>query len=180
MTANVTTISPPAPSPCSVRKPISSAMFWLSPPRSPTIVGSAVETIVWSSDASSRTSISATKIRRRRCWGWIGSSTTPGILPTFHNYCFVQLCERTMKPSSPDDTRQILEGLSAVTRQLARASGGPDEGPPMTSTQRLALFETAVGGPLRLSELAERMGITAPTASRAVDGLVELGLVERL
>jgi DNA-binding MarR family transcriptional regulator len=85
-----------------------------------------------------------------------------------------------MKPSSPDETRQILEGISAVTRQLARASGGPDEGPPMTSTQRLALFETAVGGPLRLSELAERMGITAPTASRAVDGLVELGLLERL
>ena len=85
-----------------------------------------------------------------------------------------------MKPSSPDETRQILEGVSAVTRQLARASGGPDEGPPMTSTQRLALFETAIGGPLRLSELAERMGITAPTTSRAVDGLVELGLVERL
>jgi DNA-binding MarR family transcriptional regulator len=37
-----------------------------------------------------------------------------------------------------------------------------------------------MGGPLRLSELAERMGITAPPASRAVDGLVELGLLERL
>jgi DNA-binding MarR family transcriptional regulator len=85
-----------------------------------------------------------------------------------------------MTAPSPDDTRQILEGLSAVTRRLARASGGPEDGPPMTSTQRLALFETAVGGPLRLSELAERMGITAPTASRAVDGLVELGLLERL
>jgi hypothetical protein len=36
------------------------------PPRSPTIVGSAVETIVWSSEASSRTSISAAKIRRTR------------------------------------------------------------------------------------------------------------------
>ena len=36
------------------------------PPRSPTIVGSAVETIVWSREASSRTSISAPKIRRRR------------------------------------------------------------------------------------------------------------------
>ena len=34
------------------------------PPRSPTIVGSAVETMVWSSDASSSTSISAPKIRR--------------------------------------------------------------------------------------------------------------------
>ena len=85
-----------------------------------------------------------------------------------------------MTPPAPNDTRQILEGLSAVTRLLARASGGPAEGPPMTSTQRLALFETAMGGPLRLSELAERMGITAPTASRAVDGLVELGLLERL
>jgi DNA-binding MarR family transcriptional regulator len=50
----------------------------------------------------------------------------------------------------------------------------------MTSTQRLALFETAIGGPLRLSDLAQRLGITAPTASRAVDGLVELGLLERL
>lgn len=84
-----------------------------------------------------------------------------------------------MTAPSPDATRHILEGLSAVTRQLARASGGPDGGPPMTSTQRLALFETAIGGPLRLSELAERMGITAPTASRAVDGLVDLGLLER-
>jgi DNA-binding MarR family transcriptional regulator len=85
-----------------------------------------------------------------------------------------------MTKPSPDDTRQILEALSALTRQLARASGGPDDGPPMTSTQRLALFETAISGPLRLSVLADRMGISAPTASRAVDGLVDLGLMERL
>jgi DNA-binding MarR family transcriptional regulator len=85
-----------------------------------------------------------------------------------------------MSRPSPDETRRILEALSALTRRLARASGGPDEGPPMTSTQRLALFETAAAGPLRLSDLADRMGITAPTASRAVDGLVELGLLERL
>jgi DNA-binding MarR family transcriptional regulator len=85
-----------------------------------------------------------------------------------------------MAQLSLNATRQILEALSAVTRQLARASGGPDDGPAMTSTQLLALFETVIGGPLRLSELAERMGITAPTASRAVDGLVDLGLLERL
>ena len=36
------------------------------PPSSPTIVGSAVDTIVWSSEASSITSISAPKIRRTR------------------------------------------------------------------------------------------------------------------
>src|SRR3546814_2752961 len=34
------------------------------PPNSPTIVGSAVDTIVWSSDASSITSMSAPKINR--------------------------------------------------------------------------------------------------------------------
>ena len=85
-----------------------------------------------------------------------------------------------MATPSPNDTRQILDGLSAVTRQLSRASGGPADGPPMTSTQRLALFETAIGGPMRLSDLAHRMGSTAPTASRAVDGLVDLGLLERL
>ena len=44
----------------------------MRPPRSPTIVGSAVETIVWSSDASRRTSISAAEdqpdpLRRLRC-----------------------------------------------------------------------------------------------------------------
>jgi DNA-binding MarR family transcriptional regulator len=83
------------------------------------------------------------------------------------------------KKISPAETRQILDALSTLTRQLSRATGGPDDGPAMTSTQRLALFETAVSGPLRLSELAERMGITAPTASRAVDGLVDLGLLLR-
>ncbi len=45
------------------------------PPRSPTIVGSAVETIVWSSDASSKTSINARKIRRTRGAGVLGAVT---------------------------------------------------------------------------------------------------------
>jgi DNA-binding MarR family transcriptional regulator len=84
-----------------------------------------------------------------------------------------------MTQTSPTETFQILEALSALTRELTRASGGPDDGPPMTSNQRLALFEVAVRGPVRLSELADRMGITAPTASRAVDALVEHGLLER-
>src|SRR3978361_1242959 len=84
-----------------------------------------------------------------------------------------------MSKSSPEATRQILAALSALTRRLARASGGPDEGPAMTATQRLAMFEAALSGPLRLSALAHRLGISAPTASRAVDGLVDLGLMER-
>jgi DNA-binding MarR family transcriptional regulator len=49
----------------------------------------------------------------------------------------------------------------------------------MTASQRLALFELVESGPLRLIDLAPRMGTSAPTASRAVDALAELGLVER-
>jgi DNA-binding MarR family transcriptional regulator len=88
--------------------------------------------------------------------------------------------EQLISRPSPDQTQRILEAFSALSRQLGRATGVPDEGPPMTSTQRFALFETGIAGPLRLTDLADRIGTTAPTASRAVDGLVELGLLERL
>jgi DNA-binding MarR family transcriptional regulator len=78
-----------------------------------------------------------------------------------------------------DPSAQILDELSRLIRQLSRLSGGPDEGPPLTATQRLALFELVDQGPLRLNDLAARMGTSAPTASRAVDALDELGLVDR-
>jgi DNA-binding MarR family transcriptional regulator len=74
---------------------------------------------------------------------------------------------------------RILDELSRLIRQLSRISGGLDDGPAMTARQRLALFELVESGPLRLIDLAQRMGTSAPTASRAVDALAELGLVER-
>jgi DNA-binding MarR family transcriptional regulator len=57
---------------------------------------------------------------------------------------------------------------------------GGDEGPALTGTQRLALFELKASDSLRLNELAERIVTSPPTASRAVDGLVALGFVERV
>ena len=78
-----------------------------------------------------------------------------------------------------DSGKHILDELSRLIRHLSRVSGGPDEGPPLTATQRLALFELVDQGPLRLNDLAARMGTSAPTASRAVDALDELGLVDR-
>ena len=78
-----------------------------------------------------------------------------------------------------DPTEQVLDELSRLIRQLSRLSGGPDDGPPLTATQRLALFELVDQGPLRLNDLAARMGASAPTASRAVDALDDLGLVDR-
>jgi DNA-binding MarR family transcriptional regulator len=83
-------------------------------------------------------------------------------------------------PSAGDETRHLLRALSRLIRELTRITGGPEDGPAMTNMQRLALFELALEGPRRLSDLASRMGTTASTASRAVDALVELELVERV
>ena len=83
-------------------------------------------------------------------------------------------------PGQTDPTVRVLDELGRVIRHLTRLSGGPDEGPALTSTQRLALFELLEDGPMRLNDLAGRMGTSAPTASRAVDVLAEGGLVVRL
>ena len=73
----------------------------------------------------------------------------------------------------------ILEALGRLLRQLTRATGGAEDVPAMTATQRIALIELGYEGPLRLNDLAQRMGTSAPTASRAVDALESLGLVTR-
>ena len=79
-----------------------------------------------------------------------------------------------------DETIAILEPLGRLLRELTRQTGGADDGPPMTATQRIALIELIDHGPTRLNALADRLGVSAPTASRTVDALACLGLVERL
>jgi DNA-binding MarR family transcriptional regulator len=80
-----------------------------------------------------------------------------------------------------DETAQVLRDLSRLLRNLTRLVGGADDdAPPMTATARIALVELGEGGPFRLNDLAARMGVSAPTASRSVDALHELGLVERV
>src|SRR5437016_1320071 len=86
----------------------------------------------------------------------------------------------TERTSRDDETVDLLMAFSRLIRNLTRLTGGADEGPSMTATQRLALFELGDGGPLRLNDLADRMGVSPPTASRSVDALHELGLVERV
>jgi DNA-binding MarR family transcriptional regulator len=77
------------------------------------------------------------------------------------------------------DTAAILDQLGRLIRQLTRLTGGAEETPQMTATQRIAIVELAHDGPMRLNDLARRMGVSAPTASRAVDALEALGLVGR-
>ena len=80
---------------------------------------------------------------------------------------------------TPPDTAAILDQLGRLLRQLTRIVGGADDGPAMTATQRIALIEIADSGPLRLNDLAARMGTSAPTASRAVEFLDEHEFVAR-
>ena len=86
-----------------------------------------------------------------------------------------------MSVASPSVTAagRILEPLGVLLRHLTRLSGGADDGPAMTATQRIALIELHGDGPLRLNALADRMGTSTATASRAIDALVHLGLVDR-
>jgi DNA-binding MarR family transcriptional regulator len=77
------------------------------------------------------------------------------------------------------DATAILDPLGRLLRRLTRLTGGADDGPAMTATQRIALIELHEDGPLRLIELAHRMGTSTPTASRAVDALEQLGLARR-
>ncbi len=79
-----------------------------------------------------------------------------------------------------DRETQLLEVLGGVVRNLSRLSGGLEEGLPLTPTQRVALFETLEAEPVRLNDLAERLGVSPPTASRAVDALLDHGLIERV
>lgn len=81
--------------------------------------------------------------------------------------------------SKAPGTAAILDQLGRLLRQLTRMTGGADDGRAMTATQRIALIEIGEAGPLRLNDLAARMGTSAPTASRAVDSLDEHGLVAR-
>lgn len=69
--------------------------------------------------------------------------------------------------------------LAPLFSALVRSGGNSPAWRTLTSTQRMLLFELVESGPLRLGPLAERVGATDPTTSRAVDGLVEAELVVR-
>lgn len=78
------------------------------------------------------------------------------------------------------ETTAILDQLGRLLRQLTRLAGSADEdGPSMTASQRIALVELGQDGPLRVNDLAHRMGASAATASRAVDALEALGFATR-
>jgi DNA-binding MarR family transcriptional regulator len=71
----------------------------------------------------------------------------------------------------------LADELGMLIGQLHRAAGAEEVS--LTATQRIVLAELFSSGPLRVGALAERAGVSDPTVSRAVDGLVTLGLASR-
>jgi DNA-binding MarR family transcriptional regulator len=82
-------------------------------------------------------------------------------------------------PIADPRAEALLDEIGELYAILLRMSRRMADDQPMTATQRLALIEIAVVGPLRLSNLAARMDTTPATASRAVDTLEEYGFAER-
>ena len=77
-------------------------------------------------------------------------------------------------------TSRVLDPLGVLLRRLTRLAGSGEDEAPLTATQRIVLIELHDAGPLRLNALARLIGTSAATASRAVDMLVQMGLVVRL
>ena len=78
------------------------------------------------------------------------------------------------------EARRLAPAIEGLLAELARLRRGEIEPSPLTGTQLLALAAIVDRGPLQLRVLAERVGTTRPTASRATDALEAAGLVERL
>lgn len=64
--------------------------------------------------------------------------------------------------------------IARLARQLRQHSPGG-----LTPSQWSALATVETHGPLRIGDLAEREGVTAPTATRVVASLEEAGLLSR-
>lgn len=70
--------------------------------------------------------------------------------------------------------------LRIAAGRIARGGLGQKRVDGMTPSRMTALAVLAAEGPLRMGELAARLGISAPTVSRLVDHLVERGFLERV
>jgi DNA-binding MarR family transcriptional regulator len=84
--------------------------------------------------------------------------------------------------SQPAVERELTEALHDFFRAARRARGraAREPSPGGLSLAQYHLLEPLAGGPRTNRELAELAGISAPTACRIVDGLLERGWVSRV
>jgi MarR family transcriptional regulator, organic hydroperoxide resistance regulator len=75
-------------------------------------------------------------------------------------------------------TDALYDFFKAARRARGRAARDPSPGG--LSLAQYHLLEPLAGGPRTNRELAEQAGISAPTATRMVDGLLQRGLLTRI
>lgn len=80
-----------------------------------------------------------------------------------------------------EDADRLAEGIIRLRAEIIRrrSSVGEVPGAELTTPQALCLSTVVLEGPLRMGELAERLGVSVATASRTVDALSGRGLVKR-
>lgn len=80
-----------------------------------------------------------------------------------------------------EDVERMADGIIRLRVELLRrrSQTGPLGDAELTTPQALALRNVVLEGPLRMSALAERLGVSVATASRTVDALVAKELVKR-
>lgn len=83
-------------------------------------------------------------------------------------------------PDAPDlatEVADLLHQVNHTVRRQAMADAGPSG---VTSSQMRAMRTlTRHGEPMRMSELADSLGIVRRSATSVIDGLEQLGLVRR-
>jgi DNA-binding MarR family transcriptional regulator len=88
-----------------------------------------------------------------------------------------QVLSRQAAPAL-DAWARLLRGHAAITRALS-AELEADHGLTINDYEALLLISRADGGHLRRVDLAERLLLTASGVTRLLDGLEQIGLVER-
>jgi DNA-binding MarR family transcriptional regulator len=84
-------------------------------------------------------------------------------------------------PEAPDLATEVADLLHHVNHTIRRQAMVESDPNGVTSSQMRAM-RTLIrrGSPMRMSELAESLGIVRRSATSVVDGLEVLGLVERI
>ena len=77
------------------------------------------------------------------------------------------------------DAERIAPAVQRLLMGLLRRRLGSTPPSPFTLTQQIALIVVVQDGPIRLRDLARRIGTTPATATRSTDALEAASLVER-
>lgn len=80
--------------------------------------------------------------------------------------------------TTPGTTTQLAADLRLAVGRLNRRLR-LHSGSGLTPSQSSIIATLASAGPIRLGELARREAVSAPTASKAVERLIEIGMIEQ-